>query len=421
MTDLAPSLLLPAAPVWTGGWVADRLGVRLQSTAGMPLDQLLGLAVRRNPKRAHLLVSTVLGKHVPTDPRHVHGAGLRLGQQVAAELDGRPAVVIGNAETATALGHCVAEALKAPYLHSTRRPIAGVRTYGGFAEAHSHATDHLLLPTSPEVLAALADPETVVVLADDELSTGATALGTIAELHRLAPHRSYLLASLVDVRSPASIELASTASAELGAPIGAVSLGAGYVELPPDILEAGQLLVAELDDEPVSLPVAQNHAVRVELPWPSGVAEGGRHGISAAGTAALGEACISAAGALTKHLDGADSVLVLGFEELMYAPLLIAAALPAEFSVRYSTTTRSPVLAVDDPGYAIRTRLRFPAHDNPADGPGPRFAYNVADSGADAIVLVVDSPAVTPALDELLSQLSAVASKVVLAVVPVNT
>ncbi|WP_244203894.1 TRSP domain-containing protein, partial [Streptomyces tricolor] len=46
-----------------------------------------------------------------------------------------------------------------------------------------------------------------------------------------------------------------------------------------------------------------------------------------------------------------------------------------EAEVRFSTTTRSPVLAVDDPGYAIRTRLVFPAHDDPADGPGERYAY----------------------------------------------
>ncbi|GAA1699569.1 hypothetical protein GCM10009765_56270 [Fodinicola feengrottensis] len=398
--------------------MGDRLGVRLRSTAGIPLDRLLGLAVRRNPKRAHLLVSTVLGKHVPTDPRHVHGAGLLLGRQVAVELAGRPAVVIGNAETATALGHCVAEAAGTPYLHSTRRPIAGVRPYGGFAEAHSHATDHLLLPTSAPVLAALADPDTVVVLADDELSTGATALGTIAELHRLAPHRAYLLASLVDMRSPASLALADTTAAELGVSIGAVSLAAGTVELPADILTAGQKLVAELDDQPPSVVAPRTTAERIAVRWPSGVAVGARHGVDAAGTAALAAACADVSTTITARLTGAESVLVLGFEELMYAPLLIASALTADFSVRYSTTTRSPVLAVDDPGYAIRTRLSFPAHDDPADGPGPRFAYNVADSGADAIVLVVDEPADTPALPDLLSHLCSVASKVLLVVVP---
>lgn len=130
------------------------------------LSSLVGLAVRRNPKRAHLLVSAVLGKHVPTDPRLVYGSGLLLGELVRARLRGeepsRPgpllpgalrgeagaarglrdlmrepripveAIVLGYAETATALGHSVADALGgAYYLHSTRRPVEGFATYGG--------------------------------------------------------------------------------------------------------------------------------------------------------------------------------------------------------------------------------------------------------------------------------------------------
>ncbi len=78
--------------------------------------------------------------------------------------------------------------------------------------------------------------------------------------------------------------------------------------------------------------------------------------------------------------------------------------------MRFSTTTRSPVLAVDDPGYAIRSRLVFPAHDDPADGPGERYAYNVAGAGFDAVVAVVDSAADTPELhapDGLLARLAA--------------
>lgn len=51
------------AGVWSGSWVAERLGVGL--TGDEALTGLLGLALRRNPKRAHLLVSNVLGKHVP--------------------------------------------------------------------------------------------------------------------------------------------------------------------------------------------------------------------------------------------------------------------------------------------------------------------------------------------------------------------
>jgi hypothetical protein len=119
----------------------------------------------------------------------------------------------------------------------------------------------------------------------------------------------------------------------------------------------------------------------------------------------------------------ARRVLVLGFEELMYAPLRLARELERTVAaeVRYSTTTRSPVLAVDDPGYAIRTRLVFPAHDDPADGPGERYAYNVAGAGFDAVVAVVDSVADTPALHApggLLARLAEHTPHVLLAVVP---
>ncbi|WP_060891678.1 cysteine protease StiP domain-containing protein, partial [Streptomyces europaeiscabiei] len=129
---------------------------------------------------------------------------------------------------------------------------------------------------------------------------------------------------------------------------------------------------------------------------------------------------------------GARRVLVLGFEELMYAPLALARELERLVEgtaneagqgpeIRFSTTTRSPVLAVDDPGYAIRSRIVFPAHDDPADGPGERYAYNVAGGGFDAVVAVVDSAGDTAALhapDGLLATLAAHTPNVLLAVVP---
>ncbi len=140
--------------VWSGSWVAERLGVQLVGDDELPA--LLGLALRRNPKRAHLLVSNVLGKHVPQSPAVVYEHGFRLGRRVAELLgeEAGTAVVLGYAETATGLGHSVADGLgPAPYLHSTRRPVPGVALAGGFEESHSHATSHLLLPEDPGLLA----------------------------------------------------------------------------------------------------------------------------------------------------------------------------------------------------------------------------------------------------------------------------
>lgn len=420
--------------VWSGDWVAERLGVALEGDG--ELQELLGLALRRNPKRAHLLVSNVLGKHVPQKPSVVYGAGYGLGERVRALLgadEARRAVVLGYAETATGLGHAVADGLRdAPYLHSTRRPVAGVAQAGGFEEAHSHATSHLLLPEDPELLAGGAEASTLV-LVDDEFSTGNTVLNTIRALHESHPRERYVIVALVDMRSAGDRDRLTAFAAEIGARVDLVTRSSGTVTLPEGVLERGQALVAAQEAEQAGrTDEASKRAARVtrvDLDWPAQVPDGGRHGFTpdhrAALEAALPGLAERIAGALDSHV---RRVLVLGFEELMYAPLRLGTALEAVLGsgaeVRYSTTTRSPVLAVDDPGYAIRTRLVFPAHDDPADGPGDRYAYNVAGAGFDAVVAVVDSIADTPELhapDGLLARLAAHTGQVLLAVVPSYT
>ncbi|MFD3945684.1 phosphoribosyltransferase [Streptomyces sp. NPDC058579] len=406
--------------VWSGTWVAERLGVELDGDEQLP--GLLGLALRRNPRRAHLLVSNVLGKHVPQRPSVVHGAGFSLGLRVRELLgdeEAARAVVLGYAETATGLGHSVADGLgHAPYLHSTRRPVDGVPSAGGFEESHSHATSHLLLPEDPKLLAG----DGTLVLVDDEFSTGNTVLNTIRDLHERYPRERYVVVALVDMRSAADLGRLEGFAQEIGARVDLVTGAAGTVRLPEGVLEKGQALVAahETAHEPVQPP--RTAPVRVDLGWPADVPDGGRHGFRAPHAAALDEALPAMTERLDAALGGARRVLVLGFEELMYAPLRLAVALErAGRDVSYSTTTRSPVLAVDDPGYAIRTRLVFPAHDTPADGPGERYAYNVAGAGFDAVVAVVDSVADTPELhaeDGLLAQLAGHIPSVVLAVVP---
>ncbi|MGC5363932.1 phosphoribosyltransferase [Streptomyces sp. DT24] len=538
--------------VWSGDWVAERLGVRLvgDGDGGREgeLRELLGLALRRNPRRAHLLVSNVLGKHVPQLPSVVYGTGLALGHRVRGLLgdeEADRAVVLGYAETATGLGHAVADGLgTAPYLHSTRRPVPGVARAGGFEESHSHATSHLLLPEDPTLLTAgtgrtgpggedpvsgangsgtapvrsvsLAAPvrsasptapvrsasptapvrsvsptglvpsvppaasgaspsAAPLVLVDDEFSTGDTVLNTIRALHELCPRERYVVVALADLRSPADRERLAGFAEEIGARVDLVARVSGTVVLPDGVLAKGQALVAAEEARtsgpthtadaspsrtgngafpsrtadgaspsrhsrpsrpgedgatsrtaygpvPSRAGVAAS-AVRVELAWPAGTPDGGRHGFTPAHRAALEDALPDMAARVADALGAARRVLVLGSEELMYAPLRLGTALEArtDAEVRYSTTTRSPVLAVDDPGYAIRSRLVFPAHDDPADGPGDRYAYNVAGAGFDAVVAVVDSTADTPGLhapDGLLAQLAAHTDRVLLAVVP---
>ncbi|WP_045304334.1 phosphoribosyltransferase family protein [Saccharothrix sp. ST-888] len=447
---------------WAGRWVTDRLGLGLTGSPALP--GMIGLALRaNNPRRAHLLVSQVLGKHIPQHPEVVHESGLELGRRVrdllGAAESGR-AVVLGYAETATALGHSVADGLGAPYLHSTRRPVEGVTPVGGFEEEHSHATSHLLLPADPAFLAG----DGPLVLVDDEFSTGSTVLNTIRALHADHPRSRYVVVALVDLRTEADRARLAEVAAELGARVDLVATAVGGVELPADLLPRAQALIAASDPgtTPPKGPLAP--VVRARLNWPEGLPDGGRHGFTPAHRESLEAALPGLAAELAPLVSDRWRILVLGFEELMYVPLRLAGALADRLAgagagagasagsgsgegvgegegvgsgatasrsgaerVRFSTTTRSPVLPVDDPGYPIRTRLAFPAHDAPADRSTERYAYNVAPGGDpdrrfDAIVLVVDEPADTPALHEgeqaLIEQLRRVTDQVVLAVLP---
>ncbi len=420
--------------VWSGGWVSERLGVELAGDAVLP--EMLGLALRRNPKRAHLLVSNVLGKHVPQLPSVVYGHGFALGRRVRELLgtDAESAVVLGYAETATGLGHSVADGVgDVTYLHSTRRPVEGVERAGGFEEAHSHATSHLLLPEDGGLLAGSGP----LVLVDDEFSTGNTIMNTIRDLHERYPRGRYVVVTLVDMRSEADAGRLDQFAGEIDARVDLVAAASGTVSLPEGVLARGQDLVGRYEsiaagtDSPGARGTArttptgpQSTINRIDLHWPAGLPDGGRHGFTAHHRIRLDAALPEMAARLAEALPlDARRVHVLGFEELMYAPLRLAHELEhiADAEVRYSTTTRSPVLAVDDPGYAIRTRLTFPAHDNPADGPGDRYVYNIAGADFDAVLVIVDSTADTPQLhapNGLLAQLAEHTPHVILAVIP---
>jgi adenine/guanine phosphoribosyltransferase-like PRPP-binding protein len=419
--------LRSAEPGWDGQWMAERFGIVVEDDdpAGSPrLPDLVGVALRRNPRRAHLLVSTVLGKHIPTDPRVVLATGAQLGQLVGERLAGDSgAVVLGYAETATALGHCVAAAIGADCLHSTRRRVDGVASIGGFEEEHSHASSHLLLPEDRELLARPGP----LVLVDDELSTGRTALNTIAALHAITPRRRYVVAALVDLRTPIDRDAMRSTAQRLGTRIEVVALATGTVRWPEDFAErAGRFVAARRAKAPG--PSRAGTVLGPITCWPRGVREGARHGFTPADDAALRSTAAAVARQLSENIAG-DRVLVLGTEELMYAPLHIAAALAGQLDgsapVLFSSTTRSPVLALDEPGYPIRTALSFPSLDEPLEASGPRYAYNVAPAtGAPPhtdIVIVVDAAADTPALHAgggLLDQLARVCERVHLVSVP---
>ncbi|WP_368886937.1 phosphoribosyltransferase domain-containing protein, partial [Morganella morganii] len=177
------------------------------------LNALFGIAERRNPKRAFLFVSKVLGRHIPVEPEIMRGVYRRLSEQFPQDLP-QPLLVIGMAETAVGLGAGVYSEIRRQYpeslyLSSTRHPADG-ELLCEFKENHSHATDHLLyFPADPQLKTRLQQAKTLV-LADDEATTGNTFTNLLTALHesgQLPDLQQVVTVTLTDWREdPATVQ-----------------------------------------------------------------------------------------------------------------------------------------------------------------------------------------------------------------------
>ncbi|WP_295165409.1 phosphoribosyltransferase domain-containing protein, partial [Selenomonas sp. F0473] len=149
-------------------------------------DAVLRVARRhRNEKRGYLLVNPLQGKHMPVAPHEALDLMGALGEKVKAAAPAAR-LVIGFAETATAIGAVVAKSLadSCLYVQTTREELpSDVRTIE-FLEEHSHAPEQRLAVDALE--AQLAETDTVVFV-DDEISTGRTLCNIVEQMKEKLP------------------------------------------------------------------------------------------------------------------------------------------------------------------------------------------------------------------------------------------
>lgn len=143
------------------------------------LDAYCDFAARANPKRGFLIVSKVLGRHLPASPTDMRGAMDQIAAKIPSDLIG-PIVILGMAETATALGQGVFAAYQrmnpdqqVVYLQSSRQLVSNAEIIARFEEGHSHASTHLIQVADVEIEDIVRAARTLVIV-DDECSTGKT-------------------------------------------------------------------------------------------------------------------------------------------------------------------------------------------------------------------------------------------------------
>ncbi len=138
-----------------------------------------------NNKRKYLVVNRLQGKHIPVKPCEALAMFRALADVVKGRFGREKLLVIGFAETATAVGAAVAAELGADYMQTTREQIFGVE-YLYFSEEHSHATEQKLVKDDID---RVIDAVERIVFVEDEVTTGKTILNGINILKKRYPQK----------------------------------------------------------------------------------------------------------------------------------------------------------------------------------------------------------------------------------------
>lgn len=277
---------------------------------------LCDFAARANPKRGFLIVSKVLGRHLPTPPEALRAAADALAARIPAMPE--PVLFCGMAETATGLAQSVWAAWRArhpgttsAYVQSSRQIAPGARVLCRFEEGHSHAASHMV-QVMGDIEALLPAVRSLVII-DDECSTGSTFVEAAEALVAALPQIERIAcASLTDWSAGAFLP-------RMPRPGSAHSLIAGTLHWTPGAGQATASLA----------PTANRHG--------TAPAWGMRSRTGLLAPEAATRAPVAAA--------PGERVLVLGDGEHAYEALLIAEEVAAQGGIAaIQSITRTPAM-----------------------------------------------------------------------------
>lgn len=438
--------------------ILDEIAVDIQiseNTFNFELEDLFLMAGRKNPKRAFLFVSKLLGKHIPVNPKQAiltgRLIGLMIGEKIGAikeinyhiiakalkddnfsnealvyadskliSLD-KPTLFVGFAETATALGNSLFAQFKGDnicYIHTTRDELLECRSAFNFEEEHSHAVSHFCYPLKEEFLSEFER----IVLVDDEITTGKTALNLIEAINNKYPKKEYIIASILDWRSEEYIKRYKDLEEKLGVKINVVSLLDGQATCSSPSIEGlninyenschkkikhiheefyqvdfpaikAEKSFTEINNEDL---IVRNYFFKLnncreftrilcsgEKKNYSYLDFSGRFGIGHDELKEI-EKILSNLVNTMKPLDEDEKVLVLGTEEFMYIPMVMASLIKG---AKYQSTTRSPIYVGKQEEYAIKFAAKF---NNPFDKGVINYVYNIGQDMYNEILFVTE-------------------------------
>lgn len=335
-------------------------------------NDLVRIAKRENnKKRNYLVVNPLQGKHIPVSPQKALEVFSKLAKLLEPYQE-ENILIVGFAETATAIGAKLAMELGADYIHTTREDM-GEEACFYFSEEHSHATEQKLRRDDLDKVIHKIDR---IIFAEDEITTGKTILNIIAAMEKhyqnLLDRVHFSVASLLNGMTKESFDTYQKRN-----------IGVHY------------LVKTQHSQYPFLADRAADNGVYHEKDVAKAEFTASFEMGGLVDTRRLTEAqpylsaCETLWGDIQNKIDLSKygKILVLGTEEFMFPGLYVGKRLEEEgHFVRFHATTRSPVCVSRDEQYPLHERYELDS----LYGEGRKtFIYDIA--AYDAVLVITDA------------------------------
>lgn len=340
-------------------------------------EELIGIAKRENNNiRKYLVVNKLQAKHVPVSPRKALMMFQELANLLKEQYSNERLLLIGFAETATAIGSAIAIELKSAYIQTTREVIPKVH-YLFFSEAHSHATEQKLIQEDMDQVIHKTDR---IIFIEDEITTGNTIMNIVQILNKRYPEKvKYSVASLLNGMEADS--LATFKAHEINVHYLLKTKHDPYTNIAEGFRGDGTYVSS------ASVVKPENEILEVNLRQID--ARGWLNARRAILAKDYSDACDRLWHQIkhTGFLQGKARVLVLGTEEFMYPALYVASKIEEKASfVRCHSTTRSPIIVSNETNYPLHKRYELLSF---YDRKRTTYLYDI--DKYDSVIIVTDS------------------------------
>lgn len=353
-------------------------------------NDIIRIAKRENnTMRSYLVLNRLQAKHIQADPVETIEMFDTLAEKLSGKIDPATTLIIGFAETATAIGAHLAVYHGTYYIQTTREDIKGAK-YIYFSEMHSHASEQRIVRNE---LDKVIDGITDIVFAEDELTTGNTILNAIHSINKAYKKRNFRFhaVSLINGMDKKSLNLFARKGVTIRFLI--KTNNEEYEETAAAYESSGRVVPAAHTNTIVNTVTAQG------MINPRMMTTGKKY-------ASAMKALYSFLKSLKKKTT--KNVLFIGTEECMYPAIYIANRESKGVSrVRTHSTTRSPIAVCTDEAYPLHTR--FELHSL-YDSERQTYIYDL--DSYDHVVIVTDAPeGDETGLNELVAALESVGNE----------